>query len=83
MAKTLKARLENLETHRGDLPVLVFEQTWDNEDLYYLAGTKNGIMKKQSDIDKKDLYTRAEAEAMAGDSHDVIFIVYVKDWRAI
>ena len=81
MAKTIKQRLDELENKRGQLPVMVFEQTWDNPDLFYLAGTENGIMKKQSDIDKKDLMTRAEAEAMAGDTHDAIFIVYVKDWR--
>ena len=81
MAKTLKARLENLETHRGELPVMVFEQIRDNPDLFYLAKSHNGIMPKQSEIDKKDLLTRAQAEAMAGDTHDAIFIVYIKDWR--
>jgi len=83
MAKTLKARLEDLENKRGDLPIMVFEQTWDNPDLFYLAKSHNGIMPKQSEIDKKDLLTRAQAEAMAGDTHDAIFIVYVKDWRGV
>jgi len=81
MAKTLKARLENLETHRGDLPIMVFEQTWDNPDLFYLAGKNYNIMQKKEAVDKKDLLTRAEALELAGDTHDTIFIIYVKDWR--
>ena len=81
MAKTLKQRLDDLENNRGDLPMMVFEQTWDNPDLFYLAKSHNGIMQKQSEIDKKDLLTRAQAEAMAGDKFTPLFIVYVKDWR--
>lgn len=81
MAKTLKTRLDELENRRGDLPIMVFEQTWDNPDLFYLAGKNYNIMQKKETVDKKDLMTRAQAEAMAGDTHNVIFIVYVKDWR--
>ena len=83
MAKTLKTRIEDLENNRGDLPMMVFEQTWDNPDLFYLAKSHNGIMQKQSEIDKKDLLTRAQAEAMAGDKFTPLFIVYVKDWRGV
>lgn len=83
MAKTIKQRLDELENKRGQLPVMVFEQTWDNEDLFYPAGKNYNIMRKAEMVDKKDLLTRAEALELAGDTHDVIFIVYVKDWRGV
>ena len=79
MAKTIKSRLENLENQRGDLPVMVFEQTWDDENLFYLANGK--IMAKAEDKDKKDLMTRTEAINKAGDNYTPLFVVYVKDWR--
>lgn len=82
MAKTIKQRLDDLENNQGDLPILVFEQTRDDENLFYLTSKTNRIMRKVGDVDKKDLYTRAEAEAMAGNANDAIFIVYKKDWRA-
>jgi len=87
--KTIKARLDDLETGRGQLPIMVFEQTWDNEDLFYLAynpdnpSKPNTIMKKQEAVDKKDLLTRDQAIAMAGDKYRTLFIVYVKNWRGI
>jgi hypothetical protein len=81
MAKTLKTRIEDLENSRGDLPVMVFEQTWDDENLFYLASKSGHIMAKRNEIDTKDLMTRAQAEAKAGDKHTPLFIVYVKDWR--
>lgn len=83
MAKTIKQRLDELENKRGQLPVMVFEQTWDNPDLFYLAGKNYNIMPKAETIDKKDLLTRAEALELAGDRFDTIFIVYVKDWRGV
>lgn len=83
MAKTLRARLEDLENKRGDLPIMVFEQTWDNEDLFYPAGKNYNIMRKAEMVDQKDLLTRAEALELAGDRFDTIFIVYVKDWRGV
>lgn len=82
MAKTIKQRLDDLERRR-DLPVMVFEQTWDNPDLFYLAGTPNRIMAKAEMIDKKDLMTRAEALEKTGANYRPLFIVYVKDWRAL
>lgn len=81
MAKTIKQRLDELENRRGNMPVMVFEQTWDNPDLFYLAGKNYNIMQKREAVDKKDLLTRAEALELAGDRFDTIFIVYVKDWR--
>lgn len=87
MAKTLKQRIDDLEKKRGDLRVMVFEQTWDNPDLFYLAynpdnpSKPNNIMKKQAALDKKDLLTRDQAIAMAGDRYNPLFIVYVNDWR--
>ena len=83
MAKTLKTRLDELENRRGDLPIMVFEQTWDNPDLFYLAGKNYNIMQKKEAVDKKDLLTRAQAEAMAGDNYTPLFIIYVKDWRGV
>ena len=83
MAKTLKARLENLETHRGELPVMVFEQIRDNPDLFYLTGKRYKIMRKAEMLDKKDILTRDQAIAMAGDRYNPLFIVYVKDWRGL
>ena len=83
MAKTIKQRLDELENRRGDLPIMVFEQTWDNPDLFYLAGKNYNIMQKKEAVDKKDLLTRAQAEAMAGDNYTPLFIIYVKDWRGV
>lgn len=83
MTKTIKQRLGELETARGQLPLMVFEQTWDDENLFYLASKSGHIMAKRNEIDKKDLMTRTEAEAMAGDNHTALFIVYVKDWRGV
>lgn len=79
MTKTLKQRLDDLENSRGDF--MIFEQSWDNPDLFYLAGKNYNVMQKRGAVDKKDLLTRAQAEAMAGDKHTALFIVYVKDWR--
>ena len=81
MTKTIKQRLGNLEAARGELPVMVFEQTWDDENLFYLASKSGHIMAKRNEIDTKDLMTRTEAEAMAGNNNTALFIVYVKDWR--
>ena len=83
MAKTLKTRIEDLENSRGDLPVMVFEQTWDDEDLFYLAGKNYNIMQKSEVVDKRDLMARDQALAMAGNNHTPLFIVYVKDWRGV
>lgn len=83
MAKTIKQRLDELENSRGDLPVMVFEQTWDNEELFYLAGKNYNIMQKAEMVDKKDLLTRAEALEKAGDNYRPLFIVYAKDWRGV
>ena len=83
MTKTIKQRLGELETARGQLPLMVFEQTWDNEDLFYLAGKNYNIMQKAEMVDKKDLLTRAEALEKAGDKYTPLFITYVKDWRGV
>ena len=50
MAKTLKTRIEDLENSRGDLPVMVFEQTWDDEDLFYLAGGPDPLGMSKSSL---------------------------------
>lgn len=81
--KTLKQRVDDLENPGGDLPMMVFEQTWDDENLFYLACTPGKIMKKRSEVEKKDLMTRAQAEAMAGNNYTPLFIVYVKNWRGV
>ncbi len=79
--KTLKQRVDDLENPGGDLPVMVFEQTWDDENLFYLAGKRYNIMQNAEAVDKKDLMTRDQAIAKAGDKYRPLFIVYVKDWR--
>ena len=81
MTKTIKQRLGELETARGQLPVMVFEQTWDNPDLFYLAGKNYNIMQKSEVVDKRDLMTRDQALAKAGDRFTPLFVTYVKDWR--
>ena len=84
MAKTLKQRIDDLENKRGDLRVMVFEQAWDSEDMFYLAhnpDNPNAPKPKQGALDKKDLMTKAQAEAMAGDRFTPLFVTYVKDWR--
>jgi hypothetical protein len=83
MTKTLKQRLDDLEKGPGELPVMVFEQTWDNEDLFYLAGKNYNIMQKSEVVDKRDLMTRDQALAKAGDKYRPLFITYVKDWRGV
>ncbi len=86
MTKTLKQRIDDLESNRGDLPLMVFEQAWDSEGMFYLAhdpDNPNSPKPKQGAINKKDLMTKAQAEAMAGDKYRTLFIVYVKDWRGV
>ncbi len=86
MTKTLKQRLDELENNRGDLRVMVFEQTWDNENLFYLAhnpDNPNAPKPKQGELDKKDLMTRDQALAKAGDRFTPLFVTYVKDWRGV
>jgi len=86
MAKTLKQRLDDLENSKGDLRVMVFEQAWSNENQFYLAynpDNPNAPRPKQSEINKKDLMTRDQAVAMAGDRFTPLFVTYVKDWRGV
>lgn len=80
MAKTIKKRLDDLEAYQGELPVMVFEQSWDNADLFYLA-KPDRIMSRAEAIDKNELMTKEQAVKKAGNNYTPLFIVYVKDWR--
>ena len=65
---------------------MVFEQAWSNENQFYLAynpDNPNAPRPKQSEINKKDLMTRDQAVAMAGDRFTPLFVTYVKDWRGV
>ncbi|HRT82662.1 MAG TPA: hypothetical protein P5127_05825 [Oscillospiraceae bacterium] len=81
MAKTIEKRLDDLESYGGNLPTMVFEQSWDNPDLFYLSGPNNLMAKMGLKVDKTDLMTRAEAIEKAGNKYTLLFITYVKDWR--
>jgi len=86
MTKTIKQRLGELESVHGHLPLMVFEQAWDSEGMFYLAhdpDNPNAPRPKQGALSKKDLMTKAQAEAMAGDKYRPLFITYVKDWRGV
>ncbi len=80
MAKTIQKRIDDLEAYRGKLPVMVFEQSWDNADLFYLA-KPDRIMSRAEAIDKNALMTKEQAVKKAGNNYTPLFIVYVKDWR--
>jgi len=68
--KTIKARLDDLESHRGGLPSIAIYQNLDNQELYYLDGKP------------EDLMTEAEILEKVGDVYTPIFITYVRNWRA-
>lgn len=68
MKKTIKCRLDELET-KDVKPPRVIHQSLDSEDLYYFLDVPDILM------------TEAEALEKVGDNCTPIWIVYEEDWR--
>ena len=73
MAKTIKARLHDLEAGNPDKPFLVIRQSWNDANLWHVGKRENDPM----------TWDQVEAliESKYAD-HDIIKMHYVDDWKA-
>lgn len=69
--KTVKTRLEELETKRDcrDKPLIVIYQSLEDETLFYFQDTP------------QDLMTEGDALRKIGDDYDSIWVRYARTWR--
>lgn len=73
MAKSIKARLDDLEAGNSEKRFLVIAQSWDDPNLWHVGGRKNDPMTWDQ--------VESLVESQYAD-HDIIRMIYVDDWRA-